>query len=126
MQDDDYLRHCLTLLDEFTEAFGLRATHLPEGDPLRALAARFEELQDSDDYYRLGPPLVQRLFATYPQLAPLFPRQVLWFLGGDCLHLMADDEIAAFQQLDDLRHAAAARGETMNLQEERAKLLKLQ
>ena len=49
------------------------------------------------------PALVARLFTTYPDFAPTFPRELLWFFGGDCLHYMPDEEIATFQQLEELR-----------------------
>jgi hypothetical protein len=39
---------------------------------------------------------------------------------------MPDEEIAQFQQLDEMRAAATARGETLNYADARAKLLKLQ
>ncbi len=38
----------------------------------------------------------------HPQLTPIVPRSLLWFLGGDCLHFLGDDEIAYFQSLEDL------------------------
>ena len=39
---------------------------------------------------------------------------------------MPDDEIEQYQQLEEKRMTAAARGETLNLRAARAKLLKLQ
>ncbi|MCY0966691.1 hypothetical protein [Parathalassolituus penaei] len=37
-----------------------------------------------------------------PQLAPAVDRELLWILGGDCLHYLTDDEVNQFQQQDDL------------------------
>lgn len=101
---------------------------MAESDSLRQLALAFRQLADDDqsDLYSVGPGLVDRLFTTYPDFAPTLPRELLWFFGGDCLHYMPDDEIALYQQLDELRAAAASRGEILNLQTARAKLLKLQ
>ena len=90
------------------------------------LAAGFTRLANGEDVYELGPALVSRLFASCPQHAPLFPRELLWFIGGDCLHYMPDEELYQFQQLDDLRSEAAARGELLDYHAERGKLLKLQ
>ena len=42
------------------------------------------------------------------------------------MHYMPDDEIAQFQQLEEMRLEAAGRGEIFNLREARAKLLNLQ
>lgn len=127
MNDDQYLKHSLDMLSEFAQTLVTRTEHLPEDDSLRELAAAFQALPESaDDIYTEGAGLVGRLFTTYPDFAPTLPRALLWFLGGDCLHYMADDEIDLFQQLDDMRGSAASRGETLDLRAARAKLLKLQ
>jgi hypothetical protein len=127
MNDEQYLDYCRKLLIEFATSLVQRTEHFPEDDPLRELAASYQSLPDSvADIYAEGPELVARLFTTYPELAPSFPRQLLFFLGGDCLHYMADEEINQFQQLEDKRIEAGARGETFNLREARAKLLNLQ
>ena len=127
MNDEQYLQHCLELFSEFSQNLITRTNHLPQGDTLRDLAAAFGSLAENEgDLYTDGAGLVSRLFTTYPDFAPTLPRELLWFLGGDCLHYMADDEIDTFQQLEDMRCAAAARGETLNLRAARAKLLNLQ
>ena len=127
MNDTQYLDHCQALFTGFSHTLLARTTQLPADHPLRELAGSFESLTASTgDLYTLGPELVARLFDTYPEFAPTFPRQLLWFFGGDCLHYMADDEIAQCQQLEELRIAAADRGEIFNWQESRAKLLNLQ
>ena len=105
----------------------LRTQHLPENDALRQLAASFSSLASGDlDLYGEGPTLVSRLFTTYPDFAPSFPRDLLWFFGGDCLHFMPDSEIEIYQQLDELRGDAAAVGETLDLRAARASLKNLQ
>ena len=78
------------------------------------------------DLYLDGPQLVSRLFTTYPDFAPTFPRDLLWFLAGECLHYMPDEEIAIYQQLDELRAEAAAQGKTLDLRQARASLQQLQ
>lgn len=128
MNDDQYLEYCRTLLSGFSRTFVTRTAQLPADHPLRELALGFTDLGDTTavDLYTLGPELVSRLFDTYPDFAPTFPRQLLWFLGGDCLHYMADEEIVQYQQLEDLRLDAASRGQLFNINEARAKLLNLQ
>lgn len=128
MNDQQYLDHCRTLLAEFSRTFATRTSQLPADHPLRELALAFVAIGDTTavDLYTLGPELVSRLFDTYPDFAPTFPRQLLWFLGGDCLHYMADEEIGQYQQLEDLRLEAASKGELFNLHEARAKPLNLQ
>jgi hypothetical protein len=127
MNDEQYLSYCQKLLSEFARDFERRTRSLEEGDSLRELAAAFVELDSGKrDLYSEGHSLVARLFTTYPDFAPTFPRDLLWFLGGECLHFMPDDEIEQHQQLNDLRAEAAGRGETLDLIAARAKLLKLQ
>ena len=128
MNDEQYLSHCRQLLSDFAEELSKRTQSLATDDTLRILAADFQLLpQDSDgDWYADAGPLVNRLFTTYPDFAPTFPRELLWFFGGDCLHFMPDDEIAVFQALEDKRSQAAASGAVLDLAAARAKLLNLQ
>ena len=127
MNDAQYLQHCRELLADFARDLAVRTRHLPPEDPLCELALAFQAaVEATDDLHAQGTALAVRLFTTYPDMAPLFPRQLLWFLGGECLHLMPDEEIAQYQQLEDQRLQAAARGETLDLRQARAKLLNLQ
>jgi len=127
MNDEQYLQYCGELLASFAKDLVTRTEHLPTEDSLRELAASFQALANGEgDVYTEGANLVGRLFTTYPDFAPTLPRELLWFFGGDCLHFMPDEEIGQYQQLEEMRVAAAARGETLDLRAARAKLLKLQ
>jgi hypothetical protein len=127
MDDAHYARHCREQLREFADSFTQRTAHLPQEDALRELAAAFARLADgSHDLYEEGPLLVSRLFTTYPDFAPAFPRDLLWFLAGDCLHYMPDEEIQVYQQLDEMRAAAAEQGKLLDLRQARASLQQLQ
>lgn len=127
MNDSQYRQHCLDALADFAQTLSERTRQFPDDDPLRELARGFDGLVAApEDLYATGQSLVARFFTTYPELAPLFPRDLLWFMGGDALHLMADEEIAVYQNLDEERHAAAAQGQVFNIAEARAKRLKLQ
>lgn len=126
MDDQHYLEYCRALLADFAQTLVIRTRQLPEDHALRELAEAFHSLGSTGDLYTEGPELVARLFDTHTEFAPTFPRELLWFFGGDCLHYMADEEIAQCQQLDELRLAAARRGEPFNWRESRAKLLNLQ
>ncbi len=126
MNDTEYRQYCLALAGRFAEHLRREAGQASEDDPLHALAKGFVALAQGREVYEQGPVLVSRLFSGCPHLAPLFPRELLWFIGGDCLHFLADDELAQFQQLDEMRAEAAARGERLDYHGERGKLLKLQ
>jgi len=127
MNDAQYLQHCLALLQDFAMTLTQRTESLGLHDPLRELAQSFTLVAEGgDSLYEEGPALIARIFTTYPDIAPQFPRQLLWFFGGDCLHYMPDEEIDQFQQLEDLRLAAQRSGEPFDLRQEHAKLLNLQ
>lgn len=125
MNDQQYLDYCRAQLAEFAQTFATRTEGLPPDHPLRELAQSYRDLCEAttSNLYQRGPELVSRLFDTYPEFAPTLPRQLLWFLGGDCLHYMADDEIAQYQEFEDLRLAAAARGEIFSFQDARTRKL---
>ena len=119
-------RSLQALLAEFSQALSTRIRDQPDDHPLRALSSGFIEIVGSShDLYEKGPPLVARVFDSFPEFAPTFPRQLLWFFGGECLHYMAYEEIDQFQQLEEMRLAAAERGETFNLAQARSSLLNL-
>lgn len=128
MNDEQYLLHCRELLSAFARDLHERTKALTPDDTLRILANDFQQLANDNSaavYDRVAL-LVDRLFTTYPDFAPTFPRELLWFFGGDCLHFMPDEEIALYQKLDDKRGQAAASGKILDLQAARAKLLNLQ
>ena len=127
MNDEQYLLHCKTKFGEFAESLLTRTQTLEETDSLRELAIAFKGVALGElDLYADGSTLVSRLFTTYPDFSPTFPRELLWFLGGDCLHFMPDDEISLYQALEQQREETAARGEIIDFAAARAKLLKLQ
>ncbi|WP_279248288.1 PA2817 family protein [Candidatus Marimicrobium litorale] len=121
MNDDQYLKHNLSVLEAFSAALATRTRELPDGHPLHELAREFRALSETQtNLYPQGHTLVARLFNTFNEFAPTFPRSLLWFFGGDCLHYLTDEEISQFQQLDELRLAAAERGEVLDLEQARA------
>ncbi len=126
MNDEQYREHCLAVLAQFSLFMQRQTEASSADDPIRDLGEGFSRVSSSENLYRDGPGLVARLFASCPHLAPAFPRELLWFLGGDCLHNMPDEEIDLYQKLDQLRQQASARGELLDFHEARANLLKLQ
>ena len=99
MNDNEYLEHCVGLLQDFSREFLTRTRDLTPENDLRDLALAFASLTSGErDMYLEGPALVSRLFTAYPDFAPTFPRDLLWFFGGECLHFMPDEEIAEFEE----------------------------
>jgi hypothetical protein len=126
MDDNQYREHCLQVMGNFNEYLVKQAEPCSEGDPLRELSEAFVDLPNDPDWYDHASGLIARLFASCPDIAPLYPRELLWFFGGDCLHMMPDQEIELYQQLDELRWEASAKGELLDYHGVRANLLKLQ
>lgn len=77
----------------------------------------------SDDGYEQGRDWLVHVFTHQPQLTPAIDRDLLWFFGGDCLHFMTDDEMTAFQQLEELEEDHAQRGEAFDRNAAKALLL---
>ena len=128
MNDEQYLNHCRELLVSFADTFSRRTATLEQDNPLRELAQEFSllALGEGPALYDNAAALITRLFTNYPDFAPTLPRELLWFVAGDCLHYMPDEEIALYQQLDEMRATAASRGDLLDLAAAKAKLLKLQ
>ncbi|MFT0212874.1 PA2817 family protein [Pseudomonas sp. F1_0610] len=100
----DLLKHVRSILQAMADQ-----EVVPEGNH-EAFLERFDDVynaveQGSDDLY-LGQEVMCQIFMRYPQIAPMIPRDLLWFFGGDCLHYMPDHEIALFQQLEEQRYEA--------------------
>jgi hypothetical protein len=125
MNDEQYVMHCREQFKVFSSTLMARTESLEATDSLRELAMSFDSAaQGGDDLYQCAPALVERLFTTYPDFAPTFPRELLWFLGGECLHYMPDEEITLYQQLDEMRDTAQISGKVLDFQAARAKLMK--
>ncbi|ASL25975.1 dehydrogenase [Azotobacter chroococcum] len=111
-----YLDHHLALLAHLRGILvALGETEQVSDESHALFMERFDELlaalRDSPEERHLGQELICQVFQRYPQIAHLVPRDLLWFFGGDCLHFMPDEEIALYQELDERRFEAEARGE---------------
>ncbi len=124
MDDTQYLHYCRGLWQDFADTLARRTAALDEENPLRLLAQECQAVPEAE-LYRDGSALAMRLFSHHPEFAPTFPRSLLWFLGGDCLHVMTDEEIATFQALDEERQACAERGEIFDYRAEASARLRL-
>lgn len=96
-----------------------------EANDIEFLAALDDLAKSSQaiDWLDKGQRILSRVVGAYPHLMPLLYRDLLWFFGGDCLHYMPDEEIAVFQQLDELRETAKSEKHQFDYKETRAKLL---
>lgn len=126
MNDEDFHQEQLRLFAQFND--GLQTTAaMPGGETLAPLAEQFAALVATpENIMDEAPALVFRMLTIAPQLAEHFPRDLLWYLGGECLHFMPDEEIQQLTALDEQRRDAVARGDAFNWQEARASLRGLQ
>lgn len=109
----DQLAHVRLILAALTESENLSV------EEHTLFLERFGELtqllrENEEDSQYLGQELISQIFFRYPQIAHLVPRELLWFFGGDCLHFMPDEEIALFQQLEDMQYQAESAGEAFD------------
>lgn len=89
-----------------------RAASTDGFENLADLAQHCEALaSEPSRFHDDGPELLHRLMTAAPGLAVGVPRDLLWYLGAECLHFMPDAEIEGFSQLDEDRRAAAAAGQ---------------
>ncbi|MEL0638382.1 MULTISPECIES: PA2817 family protein [Marinomonas] len=63
-------------------------------------------IQANDTHYIFdGQELLAQFIRCYANLVPLIKRELLWFIGGECLHFLGDEEIALYQQLEERLYA---------------------
>ena len=61
-----------------------------------------KKIQDnSHDYSFDAQEILSRFIRCYANLVPLIKRELLWFVGGECLHFLGDEEITLYQQLEE-------------------------
>ena len=127
MNQSDYEIRLLQQLSGFLTqtrdmTLGLNTSH-----PFSEWLSKTSEVSNSQptDYDALTQQVIA-LFTHYADMAPLFPRDVLYFLGGDCLHFMPDEEIAAYQALDEMRFEAQSQQKLFDWEQAKESLKKLQ
>ena len=101
----------------------------PLAEPDEQFMARLTELVSGDltpeALYEKGQLFVEGIIANYPLVTPALNRDILWLLGGNCMHFLSDEEIQHYQVLEDLLYDAQQNNETLTFQEAKAKALKL-
>ncbi|CUB03921.1 PA2817 family protein [Marinomonas fungiae] len=59
--------------------------------------------------------LLSRFIRCYPNLVPLMHRELLYFVGGECLHFLGDEELAFYQQIDEQLYDAEQAGKSVDI-----------
>ncbi|MDG1773668.1 MAG: PA2817 family protein [Oceanicoccus sp.] len=71
---------------------------------METLKALSEATDSSETFVEQGQSIVCRIVTHYQHITPTVNRDLFWFFGGECLHYMADEELALYQQLDEKLH----------------------
>jgi hypothetical protein len=116
MSNSRYFQHhhaLLTALYDFCSQqlpFSEERASDTDRECLKLLQQLSEATAADDQFQESGQALISRLIGNNPHITPSISRDLLWFFGGDCLHFMGDDELALYQQLDELWHQQADAG----------------
>ena len=78
-----------------------------------------------ESIYEQGQYLIERIIANYPMITPVLNRDILWILGGNCLHYLGDEEIEQYQQLDEIIYQAQIDNEPVSFQQAKRLAFKL-
>ena len=99
------------ILDAFADLRQRIAEHTPFDQPELAeeeldFLEKWDNLikniqENTHDYTFDAQEVLSRFIRCYANLVPLIKRELLWFIGGECLHFLGDEEIALYQQLED-------------------------
>lgn len=117
MNDMDFHAEQMALFDAFNKRLQAYAA-APEGEGFSELAQQCAALAaEPGQIMDEAPALIYRMLTIAPQFAQEFPRDLLWYLGQECLHFMPDEEIERFTLLDEQRRAADGAGQHFNWSE---------
>ena len=104
-----------------------QAEQLSENDD--TFVKRLTELADGDinqeELYQQGQQLIETIIANYPMITPALNRDILWLLGGNCMHFLSDEELQKYQAIDELIYAAESEGKMLSFKEAKAQAFKL-
>ncbi len=89
-------------------------------DNLKSLS---EAAGSDESFVQQGQSMICRIVAHYQHITPAVNRDLFWFFGGECLHYMADEELALYQQLDEKLHENPAK--TQDYAEVKASIFQL-
>lgn len=78
---------------------------IPDDESGNALRTLFQDtiraLESDAEYGFVAEDLLTTLITHYPNLTPAIPRELLWAIGGSCLHYLGDEEIEQFSEIEE-------------------------
>lgn len=124
---NQYLSHHLQLLEDLYQVclaqppFNAPSASETDLEIISGLKSLVDSSAISDEFEYRGQAILTRIIGNYPHITASISRDLLWFFAGDCLHFMADDEIALYQQIDELLYKQP----TMDYQDAKASVFQL-
>ncbi len=113
------------ILESFTELKKRMLEHAPfDVEPLAEEEADFlqkwqELLKEAEslsaDYLFNAQELLARLIRCYPNLTTLIRRELLWFVGGECLHFLGDEELDLYQNFEEIAYEYEQNGKDYDI-----------
>ncbi|ARN76490.1 hypothetical protein BST96_18345 [Oceanicoccus sagamiensis] len=91
---------------------------------LASLKTISEATSPDETFIEQGQSIICRIVSHYQHITPVVNRDLFWFFGGECLHYMADDELALYQQLDEKLHESNG-GDSLDYAEVKASIFQL-
>lgn len=82
--------------------FNLATKNEEEVDFLEKFDFVLSSIQKKEvDYSFQAQDVLTQFIRCYANLVPLIRRELLWFIGGECLHYLGDEEFQLFQELEE-------------------------
>ncbi|MCB5161855.1 PA2817 family protein [Marinomonas algarum] len=123
------------ILDAFADLRSRMTEHAPfdqtdlaeeELDFLEKWDSLIKHIQENDHNYTFdAQDLLSRFIRCYANLVPLIKRELLWFVGGECLHFLGDEEIALYQQFEERLYELDSQNQPYNITTELTALREL-
>ena len=104
-----------------TEHFPFDQTPLneEEADLVDKLDQLFKDItHQAPDYSFDAQEILSRFIRCYANLVPLVRRELLWFIGGECLHFLGDEELSFYQELEDRLYQLEHQGINADINEQ--------
>jgi hypothetical protein len=116
------------ILNAFKDLKSRMSEHFPfdqtplneeEADLIEKMDQLFQDIENqAADYSFDAQEILSRFIRCYANLVPLVRRELLWFIGGECLHFLGDEELSFYQELEDRLYQLDNQGINVDLNEQ--------
>jgi len=90
-----------------------------EADLIEKMDQLFQSIENqATDYSFEAQEVLARFIRCYANLVPLIRRELLWFIGGECLHFLGDEELSLYQALEENIYQLEHQGINVDINEQ--------